>query len=298
MAGEKNRLLLLGLSFILGLVLVGCGNQKTDFDRAEYLLGRGSSSGAREAAALMESYLSSGDIFTRMRAHRFYGGAKINEAGFDAVNFFARLTHGSSNGRTVQLLKDVLVSSIQVLDNDGEVVEDPTLEQLGLQAEEYLDEGIAAIEDLRTSADYVAVSTATAEACSQNAKLCREKESVEVVLANLYFIKGLNLAIRLSTFGAETGFNKTSCEDYFSANEARSDDFAGVLLSARAHYALAGLDDSLVEGSDGQTDASNSKPAEFIDDIQEVVDNDRDGEILGTPEEKATIICDYLEGQE
>ena len=118
-----------------------------------------------------------------------------------------------------------------------------------------------------------------------------------MVLANAQFLRSLNIAIRLSTLGS-SAFNSAACIAYFEANPDYIDTFSASLFEARIHYALAGLDDQLFLGADGAVDEGNSKPVDLIEDIQERVDSDKDGEIPGTDNEKATIVCGYLATQE
>ncbi len=275
-------------------VLVACGNNRQNLEKAEYLLARGGGENGRKAAEILEPLLESGDLFTKMRAHRYYGGAKINSAGLDGARFLSYLAHGDSNGNTVSLLKNIF-GHVPVY-SGGAALEDPTLAQMGEAAEEYLVEGISAISELRGTSAYQAVDTSTAAKCNENKKLCREKESVEAVFANLYFMRALNIAIRLS--GLAEGFSSDSCTAYFTSNPIYVDRFAGALVQSRQAYARAGLDDNFYEGPNGNTDSQNARPNGFIEDIQTEVDEDRDGEIPGTDAEKAGVLCGYVETQD
>jgi len=279
------------------LVLSSCGgSKKEDFDKAVFLLSRGGGVNGLKAAELVEPYLSSTDIMTQMRAARLFAGGKINAAGLDGAKFLSNIAHGQSEGKTVRLLKAILTETIPV-EVGGKIINSRTLNEAGEAADVYLSEAITRLNQVQSGANYLAVSTGNAKYCQSHKALCREKESVEVVMANVQFMRSLNVAIRLSTLGAGS-FNVSQCASYFVSKADYIDTFSAALFEARTHYALAGLDDKFFEGANGQVDSSNSKPAGFIDDIQAEVDPDKDGSIPGSDSDKATILCNYLATQE
>jgi hypothetical protein len=291
------RSLSLNLSLLCFLIsLSACGGSKESFEEVEYLLAKGGGDNGLSAAGRLEGLLDSGSSFNRLRAHRYYGGALINAAGLDGARFIANLAHGLANNNTVSLFRSALSGVVPVFNGETRV-EDPTLEQQGLAAEEYLIKGINALTSFRQEAIYSAINTGSSDYCSKNADLCREKESVEIVLANLHFMRALNFAVRLSSLGTTGSLSEADCLAFFTEQEDRSDSFALSLRLARQSYALAGLDDSVEPGADGKTDAQDARPSQFIDDVQDSVDPNRDGDIVGTTSEKAQVICDYLVGQ-
>jgi hypothetical protein len=290
----KKQVICLALA---AAALSSCGGgKKEDFDKATYLLSRGGGVNGLKAADLVEPYLTSGDIMTRMRAARIFAGGKINAAGLDGAKFLANLAHGRSEGNTVKFLRTVLLEAIPV-EVSGRIIDSRSEEEAGAAAETYLLAAASAVATVRGAATYTAITTGTAAYCRAHKELCREKESLEVVLANAQFMRALNVAIRLSTLGSGT-FDNDECQDYFQANSNYIDIFSTALFEARTHYALAGLDDELFAGANGAVDTANSKPAGFIDDIQDQVDSDKDGDIPGTDLERATVVCAYLSTQE
>jgi hypothetical protein len=289
-------LMLFGLSG-LALALTACGGTKEAFEKAEYLLAQGGGLNGLKASAMMEGRLTSGSLADQMKAHRYYGGGKINASGLDGARFIANLTHSEADNDTVSIFRSALDAVVPVFLN-GALVTDASLEEQGLAAEEYLLEGISAFDSFRQTAAYQAVELGSSEYCARNQSLCRGKGSVELVYANLQFMRALNIGVRLSTFGISGNFNEPACINYFTSNSELPDSFASSLRLARISYALAGLDDSVFEGSDGAVDAQNALPNEFIEDIQGIVDSDRDGDIPGTAAQKAGVVCGYLETQD
>lgn len=294
----KNQAMVMVMSLTLvGFFLSSCGGGKNeDFDKATFLLSQGGGVNGLKASAIVQPYLSSADVMTRIRAARIFAGGKINAAGLDGAKFLANMAHGQSGGNTINLLKNILVALVPVKVS-GRIVDSRSTEEAGIAAETYLQESVAAIESVRSLAAYVAITSGNVSYCSSNKRLCREKESLEVVLANSHFFRALNVAIRLSSLGS-SAFKDEECLDFFQTSPSYINTFSASLFSARSHYALAGLDDKLFEGANGALDAENSKPGELIDDVQNEVDPDKDGLIPGTELEKAGVICDYLKTQE
>lgn len=114
------RIAILLTGSVLALsVISGCADERSDLEKARYLLGSGSKADAVEALSLVTPLLTSQTGAQKVEAYRLYAGAKMQSVGFSGVEILPALIYPTKNGSTIKtanMLKDAFTG---VTDNDA-----------------------------------------------------------------------------------------------------------------------------------------------------------------------------------
>jgi len=274
---------------VLGIAvwMTGCADHKADFEKAEYLIGRGGAASGIKAQTLVTPYLDSSDLLTKIKANRLYAGAKVAQTGLKPSRIVSRIVKRDESAGTISVLKTAFDGV-----TDGET------------ARGYLNEAITQLNTLRADSDFAAITSASPE------ELVREKRGIYYGLGMSYLLSALILGTVDSQLLVAEDFAAV-CDQNLTETDLNT--FASLARSARIQFINAGLNDiqqktqALDEASLSDAgidtsitdftaaDSKNNSLNDFVNNIQETVDADYDGD-PGTPEDafNLTEFCDYL----
>lgn len=284
----RSYLVVLGL----GVLLTACADKKADFEKAEYLVGKGGAASGVKAEELVTPYLDSADLLTKVKANRLYAGAKVAETGLKPSRIVSRIVKRDESAGTIATLQ----SAFEGLE-DGPAIRG------------YLTEAINQLNTLRADSDFAAITS------SSSAELVREKRGIYYGLGMSYLLYALILGTvdsQLLTLDASDF--ATLCDQ--NLTDADLAAFTTYARNARVQFINAGLNDIeqktqaltesslVVAGIDTaianftEADSKNNSLNDFVDNIQKTVDADFDGD-PGTNSDTFTLdeFCDYLKSE-